>query len=84
MCEFDNNFDMEGLKSVPKKGYWLLLTLFDMLMLFIYSIFNLTKPSDSLTREDIDSIRRNRSQRYNGNDMHYKGKRGSQRVYMGG
>ena len=75
---------MEGLKSVPKKGYWLLLTLIDMIMLFIYSIFNLTKPSDSLSRDDIDSIRRNRSKRYNGNDMNYKGKRGSSYVPLGG
>lgn len=75
---------MKELKEVPKKGYWFMLTLIDMILLFIYSIFNLTKPSDSLTRDDIDSIRRNRYQKYNGNDMHYKGKRGSQRVYMGG
>ncbi len=49
---------MEELKAVPRKGYWFLLTLIDMILLFIYSIFNLTKPSDALTRDEIDSIRR--------------------------
>ena len=76
---------MEELKAVPRKVYWLFLTLIDMILLFFYSIFNMTKPSDSLTRDDISRLRNNRTPNgHNGNDMNYKGKRGSQRVYMGG
>lgn len=41
---------MKELKAAPRKLHLFLLTLLDMLLLFIYSIFNINKPSDSLTR----------------------------------
>ena len=75
---------MEELKAVPRKIYWFVLGLIDMILIFFYSIFNLTKPSDTLTREDVDRLRRNRPPTDSGNDYRYKGKRSSQRVYMGG
>lgn len=55
-----------------------------MIMLFVYSIFYMGKPSDTLTREDIDNIRHKRKANHNGNDWNYKGKRGDSRFYMGG
>lgn len=55
-----------------------------MILLFIYSIFFLNKPSDTLDREDIDNIRHKRRPGHNGNDYRYKGSRGSSRLYMGG
>ena len=55
-----------------------------MILLFFLSILYLNKPSDSLTRDDIDNIRHKRKPDQNGNDHRYKGKRSESRFYMGG
>lgn len=68
---------MEGVKSIPKKLYFLVAAIIEMLALFFFSIFKLNKPSDSLDSSDISDIRHNRKPKSNGNDMRYKGKRGS-------
>jgi hypothetical protein len=48
-----------------------------MLLIFFLSIFKLSKPSDSLTRDDINNIRRgNNPDGHNGNDFRYRGSRG--------
>jgi hypothetical protein len=36
----------------------------------------MSKPSESLTREDIENMRRGRKSSNNGNDWRYSGKRG--------
>ena len=36
------------------------------------------KPSDTLSREDIDNMRRGKKPSHNGNDYNYKGSRGKQ------
>jgi hypothetical protein len=52
--------------------------------LFIYSIFYLSKPSETLDSSDIDDIRHRRRPPHNGNDWRYKGKRSTSKLYMGG
>lgn len=48
------------------------------------SFVNLSQPSDSLTREDIENMRRGRKGgNNNGNDFRYKGKRGILFLYSG-
>ena len=41
------------------------------------SFIHLSQPSDSLSREDIENMRRGRKGGHNGNDFNYKGKRGN-------
>ncbi len=45
--------------------------------MFFLSFVRLSQPSDSLTREDIDNMRRGRNPGHRGNDFRYKGKRGT-------
>ncbi len=40
------------------------------------SLIGMSKPSESLTREDIENMRRGRKSSNNGNDWRYGGKRG--------
>ncbi len=40
------------------------------------SFIHLSQPSDSLSRDDIENMRRGRKGGHNGNDFNYKGKRG--------
>lgn len=75
---------MDGIKTAPKRVYYFIAALIEMLLLFFYSILYLNKPSDMLTREDIDNIRHKKRPGDNGNDWRYKGKRCDTRVYMGG
>lgn len=75
---------MDSLKSVPRRLYFFIGFVVEMLMLFVLSIIYMTKPSDSLTREDIDHIRHKRKPSQNGNNYNYKGKRSDNRFYMGG
>ena len=76
---------MEELKKIPNRIYFFIAAIVELLALFFFSIFRMNKPSDSLTNTDIHHIRHNRKpQGNNGNDMNYKGKRNSNRVYMGG
>ena len=55
-----------------------------MIILFFVTIVGLGKPSNSLTRQDIDNIRNRKKLDQNGNDHNYRGKRNSERFYMGG
>lgn len=75
---------MNTLKAAPSRLYYFIAALIEMILLFFYSILYLNKPSDSLTREDIDDIRHKRKPSNSGNDWKYKGKRSSDRFYMGG
>lgn len=76
---------MDQIKAAPRRVYHFLTSVIEMILLFFYSIIYLTKPSDSLTRNDIDDIRHKRKPgSHNGNDMNYKGKRSDCRFYMGG
>ena len=75
---------MEEIKTAPKRLYFMVAAIIEMLLLFFYSIFYLNKPSGSLTNEDINDIRHKRKSNNNGNDWKYQGKRGSSRFYMGG
>lgn len=75
---------MKEIKAIPSRVYWALSTLIEMIILFFMTIGGFGKPSDSLTREDIDNIRHKRKFDHNGNDYKYKGKRDSSRFYMGG
>ncbi len=75
---------MDSLKSVPRRLYFFIGFVVEMVMLFVLSIIYMTKPSDSLTREDIDHIRHKRKPSQNGNNYNYKGKRSDNRFYMGG
>lgn len=47
-----------------------------MILLFLLSIIKLNKPSDSLSRDDINDMRRGNNPRNNGNDYRYQGSRG--------
>jgi len=47
-----------------------------MMLLFFLSVFKLSKPSDTLSREDISAMRRGNNPRNNGNDYNYRGSRG--------
>ena len=47
-----------------------------MILLFFLSVFKLNKPSDTLSREDISSMRRGNNPGNNGNDYNYRGSRG--------
>lgn len=53
-----------------------------MLILFVVSIMNLSGPSDSLSYDDINRMRR--GQKPTGKPKDYRGGGGSHRVYMGG
>ena len=75
---------MEGVKQIPKRIYFFFAMLIEILALFFFSIFKLSKPSDSLTSEDINDLRRNRKLQNNGNDLNYKGKRGGGYLPLGG
>ena len=75
---------MEGIKAVPSRIYYFVAAIIEMLILFVFSMVKLNKPSDTLNNNDINNLRRYRKPDGNGNDMNYKGSRSSQRVYMGG
>lgn len=64
--------------------YYFFASLLEMLLLFFYSIIYMTKPSDTLSRGDLDDIRHRRKPDNNGNDWKYRGGRGESRFYMGG
>jgi hypothetical protein len=49
-----------------------------MILLFALSLVKLNKPSDTLTREDLSTIRRGNNPRDGGNDFRYRGPRGKQ------
>jgi hypothetical protein len=53
-----------------------------MILIFLLSIFKMGKPSDTLSREDIDNMRRGKKPSHNGNDYNYKGSRGTLCVKM--
>lgn len=75
---------MDSIKTAPRRLYYFVASLIEMILLFFLSIVYLNKPSDTLTQEDIDGIRHKRRPKDNGNDWRYKGKRSDNRVYMGG
>jgi hypothetical protein len=76
---------MDQIRTAPRRAYHFITSIVEMILIFFYSIFYLTKPSDSLDRNDIDDLRRGRKPSgNNGNDMNYKGKRSDSRFYMGG
>jgi hypothetical protein len=61
--------------------YWFLSAIVEMILIFFLSIIKLNKPSDSLTREDINTMRRgNQPGGHNGNDWRYRGGRGNSQV----
>jgi hypothetical protein len=66
---------MDTIKTAPRKVYYFIAALIEMILLFFYSILYMGKPSDTLTREDIDGIRHKRRPDPNGNDYSYRGKR---------
>lgn len=68
---------MQGIRQAPSKLYWFISGIIEMLLLFFLSIFKLNKPSDTLTRDDINHIRRGNTPRNNGNDYQYRGSRGN-------
>lgn len=51
---------MEEIKTAPRRLYFMISYIIEMLMLFFYSVIYMNKPSGSLTNEDIDNIRRKR------------------------
>jgi hypothetical protein len=53
------------------------------IVIFFLSFVRLSQPSDSLTRDDIENIRRGRQSENNGNDYRYKGKRGNYLFILG-
>jgi hypothetical protein len=50
--------------------------LIEAIIIFFMSFIHLSQPSDSLSRDDIENMRRGRKGGHNGNDFNYKGKRG--------
>lgn len=77
---------MDQIRTAPKRAYHFVTSIIEMILLFFYSIFYLTKPSDSLNKDDIDDIRHQRKPggSSNGNDFNYRGKRSDCKFYMGG
>lgn len=67
---------MRELKTAPRRLYYFIASLIDMILLFFYSFIYLTKPSETLNRHDLDDIRHRRKPDKNGNDWKYKGSRG--------
>lgn len=51
---------MEEIKTAPRRLYFMISYIIEMLLLFFYSIVYMNKPSGSLTKEDIDDIRHKR------------------------
>jgi hypothetical protein len=54
-----------------------------MILLFFLSIVKLNKPSDTLSRDDISTMRRGNNPRNNGNDYRYQGSRGKPLIMQG-
>ena len=76
---------MDQIRTAPRRAYHFITSIVEMILIFFYSIFYLSKPSDSLDRNDIDDLRRGRKPgKNNGNDRNYKGKRSDCKFYMGG
>ena len=68
---------METIKSAPTRLYWLISGILEAILIFFMSFVHLSQPSDSLSRDDIENIRRGRKGDNNGNDYKYRGKRGT-------
>lgn len=49
---------MESIRALPRKLYWLVSGLLELLLLYFLSIIKVSKPTGSLTRDDIRKIRR--------------------------
>ena len=62
---------------MPNKLYWFLSGILELLLIFFYSIIKMQKPSDQLTKDDVNDMRRgNKPGGHNGNDWRYRGSRG--------
>lgn len=51
---------MEEIKTAPKRLYFMISYIIEMILLFFYSIIYMNKPSGSLSNEDINNIRHKR------------------------
>jgi len=62
--------------------YWFLSAILELLLIFFYSIVKMSKPSDQLTRDDVNDMRRgSKPGGHNGNDWRYRGSRGKSTLY---
>jgi hypothetical protein len=53
------------------------------LLIFFYSIVKMQKPSDQLTRDDVNDMRRGKKPGgHNGNDWRYRGSRGNNVAHL--
>lgn len=75
---------MDSIKRVPSKIYWTISGIIELILIFFLSIFKLNKPSDTVSRDDLDEIRRGNRPGDAGNNFRYRGSRGSTYVPMGG
>jgi hypothetical protein len=75
---------MESIKEAPRRAYSFLSSVIEMIILFFLSIFYLSKPSDSLKKEDIDGIRHRRRPGNDGDTAKRRGQGGNHYIPMGG
>lgn len=74
--------EMQTVKKAAKRMCWYLSGIIDMIVLFLITLLGFKKPSHTLTRSDINQIRKNRKLYYNDTSYNqlYRGQ--EHRVYL--